>query len=138
MLYDFYMTERIYVGSITSFLLLSSLAHIFFQSRTKYGMSKPGLVRSVGASLILLSVPCLLWRGWYFLTLFTALVVSGAWRFFFPQSSIRAQERTYPRWVHGCLLLGGAIAVCALRPSNSIPDLEQPRIFIQSLSLSAR
>jgi hypothetical protein len=34
----------------------------------------------------------------------------------FPQSSIRAQQRSYPRWVHGCLLVGGAILVWALRP----------------------
>jgi len=116
MLYDPSMIESIYVGSITGLLLLSALSHIFLQSQTRRWMTQPNLVRAVGARLLLLSLPCLWWRAWYFLALFAALVISGVWRFFFPQSSIRAQERTYPRWVHGCLLLGGAIAVWAVRP----------------------
>ena len=31
---------------------------------------------------------------------FAGLAVSGAWRLFFPGNSVRAQEKTYPRWVH--------------------------------------
>ena len=110
------MTESIYVGSIASLLLISGLCHIFLPSQTARWLRKPGLVRFVGAWLLLLSVPCLRWRGWYFWTLFGALALSGIWRLCFPRHSIRAQERSYPRWVHGCLLLGGAVAVWALRP----------------------
>jgi len=108
--------EAIYSNVIATLLLLSALSHIFLQSQTARWMSKPGLVRLAGAGLLLLAIPCLYWRGWYFWTLFGALVASGAWRLFFPRHSIRAQERSYPRWVHGCLLLAGAIAVWALRP----------------------
>src|ERR1035438_6431818 len=108
--------KSVYVDSIASLLLISALCHIFLQSQTARWMSKPGRVRFVGGWLLLLSVPCLRWRGWYFWTLFGALVLSGAWRLCFPRHSIHAQERSYPRWVHGCLLLGGAVAVWALRP----------------------
>jgi hypothetical protein len=110
------VAQSIYGNSIAALLLLSALCHLFSPSQTSYWMSKPDIVRFVGRCLLLLSLPCLWWRGWYFWTLFGALVISGAWRLFFPQHSIHAQERSYPRWVHGCLLLGGAIAVWALRP----------------------
>jgi hypothetical protein len=110
------VTESAYRDSVAALLLLSAVCHLFFPSRTTYWMTKPGVVRFVGGCLLLLAVPCLWWRGWYFWTLFDALVISGAWRLCFPHHSIRAQEQTYPRWVHGCLLLGGAIAVWALRP----------------------
>jgi hypothetical protein len=110
------MMKTTYADGVAAFLLLSALWHIFFPSQTEHWMSKPDVVRRVGAWLILLSVPCLWWRGWYFWTLFIALAVSGAWRFCFPQNSIHAQQKSYPRWVHGCLLLAGAIAVWALRP----------------------
>jgi hypothetical protein len=110
------MTESVYVDIIATFLLMSALCHIFLQSQTARWMSKPGLVRFVGAWLLVLSVPCLWWRGWYFRILFGALALSGAWRLCFPRHSIQAQEWSYPRWVHGCLLLGGALAVWAFGP----------------------
>jgi hypothetical protein len=69
-----------------------------------------------GGVLLLFAIVCLWGRGWYFRTLFAGLGISGAWRLFFPLHSIRAQQRAYPRWVHGCLLLGGAILVWMLRP----------------------
>jgi hypothetical protein len=106
----------LYADSVGGFLLLSALCHIFFQREVKYWLAKPAVVRAVGAFLLLLALPCLRWRGWYFWTLFIALAISGAWRFFFPLHSIRAQENSYPRWVHGCLMLAAAIAVWALRP----------------------
>lgn len=110
------MAETIYVNIVATFLLLSALCHIFFPSRTTHWMTKLALVRMIGGLLLLLSVPSLMWRGWYFWTLFALLAVSGAWRLCFPRNSISAQERSYPRWVHGCLLLAGSIGVWALRP----------------------
>jgi hypothetical protein len=79
-------------------------------------MSKPVLVRLVGGCLLMISIPCLWWRGLYFDVLLGALILSGVWRLCFPRHSIRAQENSYPRWVQGCLLLGGAVAVWVLRP----------------------
>jgi len=109
------MLASIYTDSIAAFLLLSALDHILFQRQVKYWLTKPAVVRFIGACLLLLALPCLWWRGWYFWALFLALAVSGTWRCFLPQHSIRAQERSYPRWVHGCLMLAAAIAVWALR-----------------------
>jgi hypothetical protein len=110
------MAKSIYIDSIATLLLISGLCHIFLQLQTARWMSKPALVRFIGGALLVLSVPCLWWRGWYFWTLFGALVLSGAWRFVFPHHSIHAQQHSYPRWVHGYLLLGGAIALWAFRP----------------------
>jgi hypothetical protein len=78
-------------------------------------MSREPVVRSVGALLTVLALPALLWGGWYFRVLFAGLMASGLWRLFFPANSIRLQRRTYPRWVHGCLLVGGALLVWILR-----------------------
>jgi hypothetical protein len=89
------MTKSVYINIITTFLLLSGLCHIFMQSQTARWMSKPNLVRVVGGCLLLISVPCLWWRGWYFGVLFGALVLSGAWRLCFPEHSIHSQERSY-------------------------------------------
>lgn len=110
------MTGSFYAGVVATLLALSGFCHIFWPTQTKHWMSKPVLVRFVGGCLLLLSVPCLWWRGWYFWTLFGPLVASGAWRLGFPRHSIRAQEASYPRWVHGCLLLAAAMGVRMLRP----------------------
>jgi hypothetical protein len=110
------MEETIYIGVVAGFLLISALFHLFLPNLTTQWMTRPLAVRAVGALLLLLSLPSLKWQGTYFWTLFAGLAISGIWRLFFPRNSIRAQERSYPRWVHGCLLLAGSIAVWILRP----------------------
>jgi hypothetical protein len=123
------MAQTIYVGGLAAFLLLSALAHFFLPSQTSDWLARPGIVRSIGALLLLLTVPCASWRGWYFWTLFVALFVSGAWRLCFPHHSIRAQEKSYPRWVHGWLLLAGSLLVFALnhkRYIDSTPRIQPP------------
>ena len=110
------MAQTVYLWGMVMLLLASGLCHIAAPALTERWMSNPRVVRSVGALLLALAVPCLVWRGWYFWTLFAGLTASGWWRLCFPQNSIRAQQRIYPRWVHGCLLIGGAILMWALRP----------------------
>ena len=110
------MAQIVYFWSVVAGLLVSGLWHIAAPALTERWMSNPRVVRSVGALLLVLAIPCLLWRGWYYWTLFAGLAASGAWRLGFPQSSIRVQQRSYPRWVHGCLLIAGAILMWALRP----------------------
>jgi hypothetical protein len=73
-------------------------------------------VRTVGAVLLALATPCVLWGGWYFWMLLAALAASGIWRLCFPQHSIHAQRTLYPRRVHGLLLIAGALLVWTLRP----------------------
>ncbi len=110
------MAETVYFWVVVGFLLLSGLWHIAAPVLTERWMSNATVVRAVGALLLVLAIPSLVWRGWYFWTLFAGLTASGLWRLGSPQSSIRAQRRSYPRWVHGGLLVGAAILVWALRP----------------------
>jgi hypothetical protein len=110
------MGATVYVALVSSLLLASDLFHIFAPGLTDRVMGQVFVVRLVGGLLLVLSIPCMFWRSWYWWALLAALGVSGVWRLFFPQSSIRAQQITYPRWVHGCLLLGGAILVWSLKP----------------------
>jgi hypothetical protein len=107
------MSRTIYLAVLASFLLVSGLCHIAAPSATDRWLRN---TRTVGAVLLALAIPCLVWRGWYFWMLFLALAVSGIWRLGFPQSSIHAQRTLYPRRVHGLLLLGGGLLVWALRP----------------------
>jgi hypothetical protein len=110
------MPASFYADGVAALLLLSALFHIFLPRQANLWLTKPAIVRLLGACLLIISLPCLWWRGWYFWTLFVGLAISGAWRFLFPAHSIRAQERSYPRWVHGCLMLTAAIAIWFLRP----------------------
>ena len=112
---DWHM-QSTFADSIAVLLLLSAMAHIFLPRTVDSRMTRPGVVRFAGVVLLLLAALCLRWRGWFFLTLFVALAASGLWRLCFPRHSIRVQQRAYPRWVHGCLLLCGAVVVWALRP----------------------
>ena len=108
--------QRIFADSLAVLLLISALWHIFRSSQTERWMSNRRTVRFVGGLLLLLAMPCLWWSGWFFRTLSFLLAISGIWRVGFPDHSIRVQRAAYPRRVHGCLLLGGAIAVWALQP----------------------
>ena len=110
------MSESIYVNCVAAFLLISAAFHILLQSQAARWLSNQRVVRVIGGGLLFLSLPSLWGRGGYFRILFGALFLSGAWRLCFPRHSITAQERSYPRWVHGCLLLAAAVAVWALRP----------------------
>jgi len=111
-----YMAQSILVNTIVVLLVLSGLAHLLLPQTVESQMSRPGIVRCVGGLLLLLAAACLRWRNWYFLTLFAIMGASGVWRLCFPRHSIHAQQRAYPRWVHGWLLLSGAALVWALRP----------------------
>jgi hypothetical protein len=109
-------SRTIYVAVLAGFLLVCGLCHLAAPRATDEWMRSPRTIRWLGAALLVLAIPSVIWRGWYFWTLFFALAASGIWRFCFPQSSIRAQRTLYPRRVHGLLLTGGALLVWALRP----------------------
>jgi len=111
------MTARtLLADSLALFLFISAYWHIRRPVQTEQWMSNPSVIRMVGGFLVLIGIPCLFWRGWFFGTLAILLIISGVWRLGFPQHSIRFQRRAYPRWVHGCLLLAGAIAILLLKP----------------------
>jgi len=110
------MGKTSYICGVAGLLLLSGLCHLALPNRTERIMSRVPAARTAGGLLLLLALPCLWWRGWYFRTLFVLLAISGLWRLGFPQSAIHAQQRSYPRRIHGGLLIGGAALVWALRP----------------------
>lgn len=111
-----YMWKTFYVSVVASFLLVSGLWHVAAPGLTDRWLRSIRMVRAIGALLLVLAIPCLVWRGWYFRTLLLGLAASGIWRLCFPQNSIRTQRTVYPRPVHGFLLIGGAVLVWALRP----------------------
>ena len=110
------MLKSAFIDVLTALLLGSALAHFFLADWIDEWLSKPAVIRVTGAILLALAFISLDWHGWFFRALTVALGISGFWRLFFPRHSIRTQERLYPRWVHGCLLLIAAIAVWTPRP----------------------
>lgn len=91
-------------------LLLSGAVHLLFPEDTEKRMSRPTNVRLVGAALLALSLPAVIW-GFYFLAVL--LAIFGLPRLCTPDRSIRLQQRLYSRRVHGVLLLTGAAGLWA-------------------------
>ena len=89
-------------------LLLSGLLHLFLPGETEKHMSRPRNVRIVGGILLALVLPATVW-GFYVLAVL--FVIFGLPRVFAPERSIRLQQRSYPRRVHGVLLVMGAVGL---------------------------
>ena len=89
-------------------MLLSGLVHFFLPAETEKRMSSSRNVRIVGAILLALILPAIVW-GFYILAVLLALF--GLSRLFAPDRSIRLQQRLYPRRVHGVLLMMGAVGL---------------------------
>ena len=89
-------------------MLLSGLLHLFLPSETEKHMSCPRNVRIVGGILLALVLPATVW-GFYVLAVL--FVIFGLPRLFAPGHSIRLQQRSYPRRVHGVLLMMGAVGL---------------------------
>ena len=86
-------------------MLLSGLVHLFFSDETEKRMSCSRNVRIVGAILLALILPAIVWSFHLLAVLFA---IFGLPRLFVPDRSIRLQQRLYPRRVHGVLLMMGA------------------------------
>jgi len=89
-------------------MLLSGLLHLFLPGETEKHMSCPRNVRIVGGILLALVLPATVW-GFYVLAVL--FVIFGLPRLFAPERSIRLQQRSYPRRVHGALLVMGAVGL---------------------------
>ena len=85
-------------------MLLCGLVHLFFPDETEKRMNCSRNVRIVGAILLALILPAIVW-GFYILAV--SLAIFGLPRLFTPDRSIRLQ-RLYHRRVHGVLLMMGA------------------------------
>jgi hypothetical protein len=95
-------------------LLAIGLWHVLDGARTDRIFHDPAKVRFVGAVVLSLAVPCLVWRGWYFSTLGALLGASGALRLFAAERNVRLQKTAYPRWVHGWIMSAAAVALWIL------------------------
>ena len=71
-------------------------------------MGCPRNVRIVGVILLALVLPAAVW-GFYVLAVLFAIF--GLPRLLAPGRSIRLQQRSYPRRVHGVLLVMGAVGL---------------------------
>ena len=89
-------------------MLLSGLLHLFLPRETEKHMSCPRNVRIVGGILLALVLPATVW-GFYVLAVL--FMIFGLPRLFAPERTIRLQQRSYPRRVHGALLVMGAVGL---------------------------
>jgi hypothetical protein len=110
------MFKTIYLSSVVALLFTSGVWHLSATELTERWISRACGIRIVGALLLELAIPCLVWGGWYYWTLFAGLTICGFLRLCFPKSSLQALRQSYPSWVQGCLLIEGATLVWALRP----------------------
>jgi len=107
------------IGAVKSFfiplvclgMLLSGLLHLLFPDEAEKRMSCPRNVRIVGAILLGLIFPAAVW-GFYALAIL--LLIFGLPRLFTPRLSIRLQRLSYPRRMHGVLLVMGAVGLWIL------------------------
>src|SRR5260370_1038098 len=100
--------REIIVHSASVPMLLSGLLHLFLPGETEKHMGCPRNVRIVGAILLALVLPAAVW-GFYVLAVL--FVIFGLPRLFAPRGSIRLQQRSYPRRVHGVLLMMVAVGL---------------------------
>jgi hypothetical protein len=105
-------TALVFVCSVA--LLAVGVWHILQGDTTERLFREVKNVRRVGAGLLVLALPCFVWKGWYFWTLGGLLALSGALRLFAPQWNVRLQERAYPRWVHGWVMVTGGVLTGAV------------------------
>ena len=89
-------------------MLLSGLLHLFLPDEAEKHMSCPRNVRIVGAILLALVLPATVW-GFYVLAVL--FVIFGLPRLCVPERSVRLEQRSYPRRVHGVLLVMGAVGL---------------------------
>ena len=99
------MVQSSFISLVCLGLLLSGLVHLFWPAETERRMSCSRNVRLVGAVLLALILPALVWG---FDLLAVLFAIFGLPRLFAPDRSIRLQQRLYPRRVHGVLLMMGA------------------------------
>jgi len=100
--------KSLFIPLVCLGMLLSGLLHLFLPGETEKHMSCPRNVRIVGAILLALVLPAAVW-GFYVLA--ALFVIFGLPRLFAPRGSIRLQQRSYPRRVHGVLLMMGAVGL---------------------------
>jgi len=101
----------LFVTACSAGLLAIGIWHLVSGAATERLFAKAANVRIAGAGLLLLSLPCLLWRGWYFWSLAVLLGASGGLRLFAAERNIRLQKGLYSRRVHGSIMSSAGVAM---------------------------
>jgi hypothetical protein len=102
------IVKSLFIPLVCLGMLVSGLLHLFLPEETEKHMSYPRNVRIVGAILLGLVLPATV-LGFYVLAIL--FVIFGLPRLFAPGRSIRLQQLSYPRRVHGVLLVMGAVGL---------------------------
>jgi hypothetical protein len=89
--------RTLFVAFCSAGLLAVGVWHLLAGPATERLFASAANVRRVGAALLLLALPCLLFRGWYFWTLAALLGFHGGFRLFAAELNIRLQKGAYPR-----------------------------------------
>lgn len=103
--------RTLFAALFSAALLAVGVWHLVAGPTTDRLFASATNVRRVGAALLLLALPCLLFRGWYFWTLAALLGFHGGFRLFAAELNIRMQKGAYPRWVHGCIMSAAGVAM---------------------------
>ena len=101
------------VVMVALLLSLAGLYHLLAAERSEQLLSKPRPIRIVGLVLSLLGAWCLVFPGAAHYSVGLSVLLSGLVRLFFPQRMIRLNTWT-SRYVHGVLMLLGALVCCLL------------------------
>jgi len=101
--------QDLYVATCAIGLFAVGMWHVVQGEATERMFQKRRNVQLLGVVLLVLALPCALWRGAFFSAFGTALGLSGALRLCMPAWNIRMQKKAYPRWVHGWIMMAGAV-----------------------------
>ncbi len=106
--------EKYLIWAMFLFLLCSGMFHIFMQDLASEILANQNVIRLIGFSITILGILHLLVKRRYFRVVGTLYTLHGLWRLLIPASSIAVQEGTYPRWVHGIIILTAAVVFTVL------------------------
>lgn len=103
------MLKSNFFGALSAFFLVSAIFHFLKKETVEEFLTKPEIIKIIGLVLILISIWGFSQQSTYSKIAALLFFASGIWRLIFTKSSIRYQQKYYPRWVHGVLLGIGAL-----------------------------
>lgn len=115
-------TSALYIVFAAVFLFGSAAYHFFAAAEyIERVLGKGKNIRIIGLFLLLFGMVGFLVKDKGTQIVAFVLFLSGAWRLFLPRSSIAFQQKSYPRWVHGIIIMTVGILFLLL----TIPTIKQ-------------
>jgi hypothetical protein len=100
---------QIYFLILAVLFAVSAAFHFLKSSFVDSVLGRRTVIRWIGWTLVALGLWGVSLQDQRAILAGALLLASGAWRAFAPDQSIRFQQRSYPRWVHGLLLAAGGL-----------------------------